>query len=115
MFNFIKNLIILIAVALFCVSCTTSRVIENTMVPDVEIDSNGEIWVRDRSVKVGKVGRKLRSAGFRREQTVNILIPDQPDTALMKAVASDLAVHGFSRTAFIKNKSATSTSAQDKR
>ncbi|MFA7173369.1 MAG: hypothetical protein WC340_08140 [Kiritimatiellia bacterium] len=103
-----KNLLLILAFTLCGLSCTTSKVIQDTRVPEVEIDSASQIWIHNRRVEVGKIAKTLRSAGFRREQEVNILIPNQPDRTLMKAVSSDLVRGGFTRSAFIKAKSTSS-------
>ncbi|MDD2600957.1 MAG: hypothetical protein PHO37_17325 [Kiritimatiellae bacterium] len=104
-----RNILLLLIFALCGVSCTTSTVIQDTRVPEVEIDSAGQIWIHNQRVEVGKIGKTLRSAGFQREQEVNILIPNEPDRMLMKAVSANLVRSGFTRSAFVKAKSATST------
>ncbi len=103
-----RNICIAFVMAACGTACTTSRVIENTRVPEVEIDTSGTIWMNNRRVELGKIGKTLRSTGFRREQEVNILIPEDPDRRLMQAVSADLVRSGFTRSAFIKAKSATS-------
>ena len=115
MFIFIKKSMAVLSVALCCVSCTISRVIENTRTPEVEIESNGNIWIHDKPVKIGKIGKTLRSAGFRREQEVNILVSDTRDRRIMQAVTADLVRSGFSRSVFITNKSATSSISKSKK
>ena len=115
MFIFIRKAIVLLSIALCCASCTTSRVIENTRVPEVEIDTAGKIWIKDKSVQPGKIGKTLRSAGFRREQEVNILIPDTDNRRMMQSVTADLVRSGFTRSVFITNKSATSSVSKSKK
>ncbi|MDA3923160.1 MAG: hypothetical protein PF904_00480 [Kiritimatiellae bacterium] len=109
MATFIKNMMIVLIAANCCMSCTTSRVIENSRIPEVEIDTFGKIWINDKPVKLGKIGRTLQHAGFRREQEVNILVADTRDRRTMRAVTSDLVKRGFTRSVFITNKSATSS------
>lgn len=111
---FCKNLLLILIFAICGVSCTTSKVIENTRVPEVEIDSSGQIWIHNQRVEVGKIAKKLRSSGFRRDQEVNILIPNELDRTLMKAVSADLVRGGFTRSAFVKAKSASSTTLPEK-
>lgn len=111
---FSKNLLLVIIFAACGISCTTSQVIQDTRVPEVEIDSSGHAWINNRRVEVGKIGKTLRSAGFRREQEINILIPNDPDRTLMKAVSADLVRSGFTRSAFVKAKSTSSVTVPAK-
>ncbi|HOE61855.1 MAG TPA: hypothetical protein P5125_04185 [Kiritimatiellia bacterium] len=89
--------------------CTTSRVIENTRVPEITIEESGTIRFNQEPVEPGKLVSALRSGGIRTSQEVNILIPDQPDRALMRAVSAELLRGGYSRTVFVKNRKATSS------
>ena len=109
MLNFIKYSIYLCLIALFCTSCTTSRVVGHTREPQVEIESTGIIWVGDKQVRLGKIGKALKRAGFSRNQEVKVLIADKRDRGLMQAVSADLVKHGFMRPIFITNKITQST------
>jgi len=109
MFNTCKIFIFICLTAIFCISCTTSRIVSNTRVPEVEIESSGIIWVRDRQVRVGKIGKALRSAGFSKGQVVKVLVADKNDKRLMQAVSADLVMSGFKRPVFITNKITQST------
>jgi len=111
---FIKKLMVVFIAATCCISCTTSRVIEDTRKPEVVIDTYSKIWINDKPVVLGKIGRTLRSSGFRREQEVNVLVADPHDRRTMQAVTSDLVKSGFTRSVFITNKAATSSVQQKK-
>ena len=109
MFKFTKLAVLTILTTIFCSSCTTSRVVGDTSTPQVEIESSGIIWVRDRQVKLGKIGKALRKAGFSKGQTVKVLVADKNDRQLMRAVSSDLVMSGFMRPVFITDKITQST------
>lgn len=94
---------------IFCTSCTTSRVVGNTRTPEVEVESSGIIWVGKHQVKIGKIGKALKSAGYAREQEVKVLVPDRNDRPLMQSISSDLVMSGFKRPIFITNKISQST------
>ena len=89
--------------------CATSRVIENTRVPEITIEASGTIRFNQEPVPPGKLVSALRSGGIRTDQEVNLLIPDQPDPALMRAVSAELLRGGYSRTVFVKNRKASSS------
>lgn len=109
MFNRIKFAMTLCLGILLCASCTTSRVVGDTRHPQVEIESSGIIWVGEKQVKVGKIGKALKKAGFSKGQSVKVLIVDSDDKHLMQAVSSDLVMSGFMRPIFITNKITQST------
>jgi len=92
--------------------CTTSRVIENTRVPEITLDEFGVITFNNKRLEPGKIAEAVRAAGFKREQEVNILIPDNPDRAIMLSVSSELLQSGYTRTIFVKNRKASSTVPQ---
>lgn len=94
--------------------CTTSRVIENTRVPEIVIDAHGKITFNNKTVEVKKLAAAIKSAGFEKTQEVNILIPEKPDRALMRAVSSELVLNGYTRTIFVKNRKAYSTVPEKK-
>lgn len=107
----------LLSVLLFAVSCawhgcTTSRVIENTRVPEITLDEAGAITFNGKRLEPGKVAAAVRAAGFKREQEVNILIPDNPDRTLMRALSVELVQSGYTRTIFVKNRKTSSTVPQ---
>ena len=87
--------------------CTSSRVIENSRVPDIVIDESGAITVNKKRVELGRIGAAVKSAGFERTQEVNILIPDNPDRKLMSAISAELVRSGYPRTIFVKNRKAS--------
>jgi biopolymer transport protein ExbD len=92
--------------------CTSSRVIENTRVPEIEIDESGAITFNGERVQLGKVAATVRSAGFKREQEINILVPDKFDHTLRSAVCAELVRGGYTRTIFMKSRKATATVIQ---
>ncbi len=99
-------LILLSAFSCWC-GCTTSRVIENTRVPEIFIDESGTIIFNNERVELKKIAAAVKAAGFEKTQEVNILIPDNPDRALMRDISRELIVHGYTRTIFVKNRKAT--------
>jgi biopolymer transport protein ExbD len=114
MADFIRKILMLLIAVTCCMACTTSRVIEDTRVPEVVIDSYGKTWINDKPVAPGKIGRTLKSAGFRREQEVNVLVADPHDRRSMQTVTADLVKNGFTRSIFITNRTATSSVQQKK-
>ena len=93
---------------LTCVTgCSSTRVIENTRIPEITIDEYGAILVRDKSVTKEKLASAIKAAGFIRDQEVNILIPDNVDRSLMRFVAGELARCGYPRMIFVKNRKAS--------
>jgi hypothetical protein len=87
--------------------CTTSRVIENSRVPEIVIDDYGAITFNKERVELGRIASAVKAAGFTRTQEVNILVPDKPDRKIMSAVSSELVRSGYTRTVFVKNRKAT--------
>ena len=87
--------------------CTTSRVIENTRVPEIVIDAYGTITFNNERVEIKKIAAAVKAAGFEKTQEVNILIPDNPDRAIMRALSRELVLNGYTRTVFVKNRKAT--------
>ena len=109
MFNFIKITVLFIFTTIFCTSCTSTRVISDSRTPEVEIESSGIIWVGERQVQLGRIGKALKSDGYDKDRTVKVLIADKRDRGLMQAVTSDLVMSGFKRPVFITNKITEST------
>ena len=87
--------------------CITSRVIENTRVPEIAVDEYGAITFNNERLEIGKIARAVRSAGFERTQEINILVPDKPDRKLMAAISAELVRNGYTRTIFVTNRKAT--------
>ena len=94
--------------------CLSSRVIENTRVPEITIDEVGIVTFNGEQLRPGKIASAIKSAGFRNTQEVNILIPDNPDRAVMQSVSADLVRGGYTRTVFVKNRKASATLAKPK-
>jgi len=87
--------------------CLSSRVIENTRVPEIEIDVLGTITFNGDSVKLGEVATAVRAAGIRREQEINIRVPERVDPSLRNALCAELVRSGYTRTVFVKARKAT--------
>jgi len=94
--------------------CTTSRVIENTRVPEISIDSAGIVTFDGRQVALSKLAAALKSAGIGSTQEVNVLLADMSDRALMKSVSTELLRGGYTRTVFVTPRKATATVAKPK-
>ncbi len=92
--------------------CTTSRLIENTRVPEIIIDSTGIVTFEGRQVQTGKLAAALKSAGITKTQEINIRIPDMNDRALMKSLTAELVRGGYTRTIFVTPRKATATIAK---
>ena len=102
--NRTKLVSICVVIIGLCASCTTSRVVGSTKTPEVEVESTGIIWVGERQVQLGKIGKALRSAGVGRDQEIKVRMADKNDRGLMQAITSDLVMRGFKRPIFITNK-----------
>jgi predicted transcriptional regulator len=104
----IVTLVVLACVCAFT-GCTSSRVIENTRVPEIEIDEFGAITFDGDPVKLGKVASAVRAAGIGREQEINIRVPEKFDATLRNEICAELVRRGYTRTIFIKARKATAT------
>ncbi len=108
-----------LAAALLCAllgaGCRSSRVIENTRVPELTVDDAGRVLFEGETLQLGEIGAAVRRAGFNRTQEVNILVPDNPDRKLMGAITGDLRKSGYSRTVFVKARKATATLGKPQR
>lgn len=89
--------------------CTTSRVVENTRVPEISVDESGMITFNGEQLPPEKVVSAVRRAGFEHSQEINILIPDNPDRKLMQTLSAELVRGGYTRTVFLKNRKASAT------
>lgn len=106
-----RMLILLLLAVSFGSGCVSSRVTENSRVPEIAIDDAGIITVGGRQAQLGKLASAARDAGYRKNQEINILIPDVPDRKLMKEVSGELAHAGYSRIIFEKKRKALSALA----
>jgi hypothetical protein len=104
-----KTALIVCVGSVLCASCTTSRVVGDTQTPEVEVESTGIVWVGERQVAVGKIGKALKSAGVSRDEAVKVLVADTHDRVLMRAISSDLVMSGFKRPIFITDKKTQSS------
>ena len=89
--------------------CTSSRVVENTRVPEITIDERGLLSFNNQRVELGEVAAAVKSAGFKNTQEVNILIPENADRTVMRAVSGELVRHGYTRTVFVKTRKASAS------
>lgn len=94
--------------------CTTSRVIENTRVPEISVDEAGIISFNGEHLPPDKVASAIRRAGFLPSQEINILIPDNPDRKVMQTLSAELVRGGYTRTVFLKNRKASATLKKQK-
>lgn len=98
---------LILMVSAFGTGCKTSRVIENTRVPEIVIDEYGGISINGNPTKLGRITAAVKSAGFSRDQEINVLIPENPDRSLMRAISGELVLGGYTRTVFITNRKAS--------
>ena len=89
--------------------CASTRVIENTRVPEVSMDDAGIISFGGEQLPPEKVVAAIRRAGFVHTQEINILIPDNPDRKLMQTLSAELVRGGYTRTVFLKSRKASAT------
>jgi len=111
-----RHPLLLLALFTFAFSCwngcTSSRVIENTRVPEIKVDESGAVTFNGKRVPPGKIAAALRDEGITHEQEVNILIPDKPNRPLMQSISAELLRGGYTRTVFVKNRRAVSTAGK---
>lgn len=99
---------VFVLVALVCwTGCVTTRVLENTRVPELVADDSGGVTFNDQRLEVGKIASAVRSAGITREQEVNILVPENFDRNMRNAIYADMIKGGYTRTIFVTNRKAT--------
>lgn len=98
----------LLAAGLGGSGCVSSRLIEDTRVPEITVDSFGAITFGNERVELAKLSKAVRSAGIKRDQEVNILIPENFDRMLRNRIYSEMLRGGYSRTIFITDRKATS-------
>lgn len=99
-----------VLVALACwTGCVSSRVLENTRVPELVVDDSGAVTFNGQTLAVGKIASAVRSAGITREQEVNILVPENFDRNARSAIYADMLKGGYTRTIFVTNRKATAT------
>jgi len=103
-------ILLLLAVSLGS-GCMSSRVTENSRVPEIVIDDVGIITVDGKQTPLGKIAAAAHDAGYRNTQEINILIPDAPDRKIMQEVSGELAHGGYSRIIFEKKRKAFSALA----
>ena len=92
--------------------CLGSRVIENTRTPGIAIDQFGAISVLGKRIDRDRLAKAIRKAGFKRDQEINILIPENVDRSLMASISGELRRKGFSRIVFVSDKKAYSELAK---
>jgi len=91
----------------FCAGCTTSRVIEDTRTTEIIIDRFGDVTFQGKRVAPDQVAAALASAKVPKAKKIRILVPEQRDHVLMRAITDDLQKAGYG-VFFITNRKATS-------
>jgi biopolymer transport protein ExbD len=105
----------LAAFLIFGTACVSSRVVENTRVPEITVDAYGVITFDNEQVELKRLARKVRKAGIPREQEVNILVPENFDRSLRGKIYAELLRGGYTRTIFVTQRKASSFVPQEKR
>ena len=98
----------LLAALLFGPGCVSSRMIEDTRVPEITVDGFGAITFSGKRVELSKLSRTVKAAGITREQEVNILVPENFDTVLRKQIYAEMLRGGYTRTIFVTDRKASS-------
>ncbi len=104
-----------VAVILLGSGCVSSRMVENTRVPEISVDSYGAITFGRERVELKRLAGKVRAAGLSREQEVNILVPENFDRSLRNQIYSEMIRKGYTRTVFVTQRKATSFVTPGKR
>ena len=104
----IVNVALLLVLTLWT-GCATQKVVGTSKSPVLVIEDSGTVTFNHQPIQPSDVGAALKSAGYKKSQEINILVPDKPDRAAMKAVSADLVRHGYNRTVFVKNRKAYAT------
>jgi hypothetical protein len=97
-----------LAALLCCPGCVSSRLIENTRVPEIVVDASGAIAFNDERVELGRLSRTVKAAGITREQEINILIPANFDRSLRSRIYAEMLRGGYTRTIFVTDRKASS-------
>ena len=105
----------LVAVILLGSGCISSRMVENTRVPEISVDSYGAITFDNERVDLKRLAGKVRAAGISREQEVNILVPANFDRSLRNKIYSEMIRKGYTRTVFVTQRKASSFVTQGSR
>jgi hypothetical protein len=87
------------AAAALC-SCRTT-VFDANRCP-VEVQTNGTASVEGRICRIEDVGRRLGSAGFSKDATVRVAVPDTVTPDVMTRVSAALASGGYTKFCFLK-------------
>ncbi|MDR2848945.1 MAG: hypothetical protein LBW77_00120 [Verrucomicrobiota bacterium] len=99
--------------ALLCgAGCVTSRLVEDTRVPEITVDAFGAVTFNDRRVELSNLAKTVKAAGITREQEVNILVPDNFSELLRKRIYAEMLRYGYTRTIFVTNRKATSATVE---
>jgi biopolymer transport protein ExbD len=99
---------LLFAGLFFGTGCVTSRMIEDTRVPEITVDDFGAITFNNARVELDRLSRTVRAAGITREQEVNIRVPEKFDAALRKRIYAEMLRGGYTRTIFVTDRKASS-------
>jgi len=96
-------------------ACVSSRVVENTRVPEITVDAYGAITFGDERVELKNLARKVRKAGIPQEQEINILVPENFDRSLRGKIYAEMLRGGYTRTIFVTQRKASSFVTQGNR
>ena len=105
----------LIAFLILGTACVSSRVVENTRVPEITVDAHGAITFGDERVELKRLVKEVRAAGITREQEINILVPENFDRSLRGKIYAEMLRGGYTRTIFVSQRKASSFVPQEKR
>ena len=99
----------ILAALLCCCGCVTSRVVEDTRVPEITVDAYGTITFNNERVEIDRLAKAVKSAGITREQEVNILVPNNFDRMLRDRIYAAMLRGGYTRTIFVTSRKASSS------
>jgi biopolymer transport protein ExbD len=105
----------LIAFLILGTACVSSRVVENTRVPEITVDAHGAITFGDERVELKRLVKEVRAAGITREQEINILVPENFDRSLRGKIYAEMLRGGYTRTIFVSQRKASSFVTQGNR
>lgn len=88
--------------------CVNSHVIKDTTEPDITVDDFGAITFKGKRIELENLARAVKSAGIKRNQEVNILVPERFDTMRRNQIYSQMLRGGYTRTIFVTDRKATS-------
>ena len=99
-----------ILLACFCAvllgaGCVTSHVVEHSRTPEIIIDQFGDITFHGERIRPDQVASAVAAAKLPKSEKVKILVPEERDHVLMRAVTDNLHRAGY-RPVFVTNQKA---------